>query len=62
MSPAISPGRDAAGELARLFAADPNLTPAQRIIVETEEAWTLGVVAPKPVRERAALASGASLC
>jgi precorrin-8X/cobalt-precorrin-8 methylmutase len=55
-------GRNAAGTLAPLFAADPNLTPAQRAIVETEEAWTLGVIAPKPVRERATLASAASLC
>src|SRR6185437_3886010 len=29
------------------FAGDPNLTDEQRRQVETEEAWTLGVIAPK---------------
>jgi precorrin-8X/cobalt-precorrin-8 methylmutase len=38
--------RDRAGELAALFAGDPGLTPEQRRLVETEEAWTLGVTAP----------------
>jgi len=38
--------RDRAGELAPLFAGDPGLTPEQRQLVETEEAWTLGVTAP----------------
>jgi precorrin-8X/cobalt-precorrin-8 methylmutase len=38
--------RDRAGELAALFAGDPGLTRAQRQLVETEEAWTLGVTAP----------------
>ncbi len=40
---------DRAGELAALFAGDPSLTPEQRLRVETEEAWTLGVTA---VRQR----------
>jgi precorrin-8X/cobalt-precorrin-8 methylmutase len=35
--------RDRAGELAAFFAGDPNLTREQRQLVETEEAWTLGV-------------------
>jgi len=39
-----------AGDLARWFAGDPNLTEEQRRVVETEEAWTLGVIAPKPPR------------
>jgi hypothetical protein len=38
---------DRAGELATLFAGDPALTPAQRDQVEREEAWTLGVTAPR---------------
>jgi precorrin-8X/cobalt-precorrin-8 methylmutase len=38
---------DRAGELARWFAGDPNLTADQRRIVETEEAWTLGVTTPR---------------
>ena len=37
---------DHAGELAALFAGDPGLTPEQRDLVETEEAWTLGVTLP----------------
>jgi precorrin-8X/cobalt-precorrin-8 methylmutase len=44
--------RDHAGELAGLFAGDPGLSRAQRNVVETEEAWTLGVVA---FRQRALL-------
>ncbi len=39
--------RDRAGELAELFAGDPGLTPDQRYLVETEEAWTLGVTGAK---------------
>ena len=39
--------RDRAGELAALFAGDPGLDPEQRHRVETEEAWTLGVTAPR---------------
>jgi hypothetical protein len=39
--------RDAAGELAALFAGDPGLTPTERRQVETEEAWTLGVTAAR---------------
>jgi hypothetical protein len=39
--------RDRAGELAGLFAGDPGLDPGQRHRVETEEAWTLGVTAPR---------------
>jgi precorrin-8X/cobalt-precorrin-8 methylmutase len=42
--------RDRAGELAALFAGDPGLTPEQRQLVETEEAWTLGVTAPNQRR------------
>ncbi len=42
--------RDRAGGLEALFAGDPNLDPAQSRIVETEEAWTLGVTAPRPRR------------
>lgn len=38
---------DRAGALAPLFAGDPSLSPAERHRVETEEAWTLGVTAPK---------------
>jgi precorrin-8X/cobalt-precorrin-8 methylmutase len=37
-----------AGKLAAWFAGDPNLTEEQRRVVETEEAWTLGVMAPRP--------------
>lgn len=37
--------RDHAGELAVLFAGDPGLSPADRLRIETEEAWTLGVTA-----------------
>jgi precorrin-8X/cobalt-precorrin-8 methylmutase len=39
--------RDRTGKLAALFAGDPFLTPEQRLRVETEEAWTLGVTAAK---------------
>jgi hypothetical protein len=39
--------RDRAGDLAALFAGDPGLDPEQRHRVETEEAWTLGVTAPR---------------
>jgi hypothetical protein len=35
---------DRDGTLGPLFAADPDLTPEQRIIVEREEGWVLGVV------------------
>ena len=35
------------GDLAAWFAGDPRLTAEQRRVVETEEAWTLGVTAPK---------------
>jgi precorrin-8X/cobalt-precorrin-8 methylmutase len=38
---------DRAGNLATLFAGDPSLTPEQRLRVEAEEAWTLGVTAAK---------------
>jgi precorrin-8X/cobalt-precorrin-8 methylmutase len=37
--------RDRKGELAAFFAGDPALTAEQRRVVETEEAWTLGVTA-----------------
>ncbi len=39
--------RDRAWQLAALFAGDPGLDPEQRHRVETEEAWTLGVTAPR---------------
>jgi hypothetical protein len=44
--------RDRAGELAALFDGDPGLTPTERRRVESEEAWTLGVTAPRqrPIR------------
>jgi precorrin-8X/cobalt-precorrin-8 methylmutase len=38
---------DRTGGLASLFAGDPSLTPEQRLRVETEEAWTLGVIAAR---------------
>jgi precorrin-8X/cobalt-precorrin-8 methylmutase len=41
----IFAARDRAGELAAWFAGDPTLTDVERRIVETEEAWTLGVAA-----------------
>ncbi|MGH7116830.1 MAG: hypothetical protein ACREE9_20335, partial [Stellaceae bacterium] len=40
-------GRDRAGELAALFAADPGLSAAERGRIESEEAWTLGVTAAR---------------
>lgn len=39
--------RDRTGELAALFTGAPGLTPTERRRVETEEAWTLGVTAPR---------------
>jgi precorrin-8X/cobalt-precorrin-8 methylmutase len=39
---------DAAGVFAARFAGDPSLTGAQRAIIESEEAWTLGVVERRP--------------
>jgi precorrin-8X/cobalt-precorrin-8 methylmutase len=50
---------DAAGTLKEAFAGDPSLTAAQRRIVETEEAWTLGVIAPRPRRVTPSPPSGA---
>jgi precorrin-8X/cobalt-precorrin-8 methylmutase len=46
------------GDLARLFAGDPELTSAQRRQVEAEEAWTLGVTAraQRPIATRTATA------
>src|SRR5205085_9740890 len=44
--------------LAKWFAGDPDLSDEQRHVVETEEAWTLGVTAP---RQRAASAPTPSL-
>ena len=38
---------DRAEALAPLFAGDPALSPLQRRRIETEEAWTLGVTAPR---------------
>ena len=50
------------GELPAWFAGDPNLTAEQRHHVETEEAWTLGVTAPKSpppaMRKRVASSQG----
>src|SRR5712691_4635213 len=43
----IFAARDHAGELAAWFTGAPSLTSRQRRIIETEEAWTLGVTAPK---------------
>ncbi len=39
---------DRAGELAAWFAGGPNLTAGQRRLIIAEEAWTLGVTAPRP--------------
>jgi precorrin-8X/cobalt-precorrin-8 methylmutase len=44
--------RHRAGDLAALFAGDPDLTAEQRRRVESEEAWTLGVTVPKRVGGR----------
>ena len=38
---------DRTGELAQWFAGDPTLSDTQRRVIETEEAWTLGVTAPR---------------
>jgi precorrin-8X/cobalt-precorrin-8 methylmutase len=38
---------DARGELAEIFAGDPDLSPEERCIVECEEGWILGVTAPR---------------
>jgi precorrin-8X/cobalt-precorrin-8 methylmutase len=43
----IFAARDRTGELAAWFAGAPNLTSAERRIIENEEAWTLGVTAPR---------------
>ena len=43
----IFAARDGAGDLVAWFAGDPGLTPAQRRVVESEEAWTLGVTGAK---------------
>ncbi len=40
-------GHDRTGKLLSWFVGDPCLSAAQRRIVETEEAWTLGVTAPR---------------
>ena len=40
--------RDRAGELAAWFAGAANLTSAERRIIESEEAWTLGVTERRP--------------
>lgn len=55
---AIFAAADRAGELAAWFAGDPNLGPEQRRIVETEEAWTLGVTKPKRPRQRGSARGG----
>jgi len=43
----IFAARDRAGELAAWFAGDPNLSDAQHAKILAEEAWTLGVTAPR---------------
>src|ERR1051325_10618823 len=51
----------AAGELAMWFAGDPDIANEQRRIVETEEAWTLGLTATRmPKRPRAIAPHAAS--
>jgi precorrin-8X/cobalt-precorrin-8 methylmutase len=47
---AIFAAQNRAGVLAGWFAGDPNLTDEQRLQIETEEAWTLGVIAPRRPR------------
>jgi precorrin-8X/cobalt-precorrin-8 methylmutase len=49
--------RDRAGELAAWFTGASTLTDAERRIIETEEAWTLGVTAPRQKRAPAAPSS-----
>ena len=55
----IFAARNRIGELATWFAGDPELTDEQRHVVETEEAWTLGVTGPRqqrtppPIRKKA---------
>ena len=44
---ALFAAAERAGALPGWFAGDPTLTDEQRRQVETEEAWTLGVIAPK---------------
>jgi precorrin-8X/cobalt-precorrin-8 methylmutase len=39
--------RDRAADLACLFLGNPDLSPEERRLIETEEAWTLGVTKPK---------------
>jgi precorrin-8X/cobalt-precorrin-8 methylmutase len=46
----IFAARDHAGELAAWFTGAPTLTPRQRQIIESEEAWTLGVTVPRQPR------------
>jgi len=43
----IFAARDRVGELAAWFAGAPSLTGTERRIIESEEAWTLGVTAPR---------------
>src|SRR5207302_5985074 len=44
----IFAARDRAGELAAWFAGGLNLTGAERRVIESEEAWTLGVTERRP--------------
>src|SRR5712691_2642529 len=46
----IFAARDRAGELTAWFVGAPNLTSAERQVIESEEAWTLGVTAPRRPR------------
>jgi precorrin-8X/cobalt-precorrin-8 methylmutase len=57
----IVAAEDRAGALATWFAGDPGLTAAERRRVETEEAWTLGVTAPRRPRKFSASAVGSAV-
>ncbi len=50
---------DRAGELAAWFAGGAGLSDEQRRVIETEEAWTLGVMAPRMRSSRTTIARGA---
>ena len=48
-------GLDASGELAAVFAGDPVLSDDERLVVEEEEGWVLGIVGDASTRPRASL-------
>lgn len=50
--------RREAGNLSALFAGDPHLTAEERRQIETEEAWTLGVTAPRHAVSTSSLPPG----